>query len=222
MPHGPTLETEAAIRAAIASARAAERQGGWITYLARDPRQPDLKGNRGWPIYVGQSKEFGKRVRNHLRTSEKLAMAHDSVRKRIREMLHDGQVPIFEVLDRQPTRLSSLVSETNFARACRRRGYDIANLRRLQNEAGPPVTRHDIPTDWLWEFSLEDAIADGIRVRLACTGCGEALLIDVACFQRLDPAPMDLRAIKEDPLWLAEPCTSCGRRGSRFVDLEVS
>jgi hypothetical protein len=221
MMRGPTSQTEAAIRATIAVARAAEMGGGWITYLARDPRQPDLKGNRGWPIYVGQSKEFGKRVRKHLRTSEKLAMAHDSVRKRIREMLHDGHVPIFEVLDRQPTRLSSLVSETNFARAFRRRGYDIANLRRLQNEAGPPVTKHDIPTNWLWEFGLGDAIADGIRIRLACTGCGEAPLIDAVHFQRLRPAPLDLRVIKEDPIWLTQPCTSCGRRGSRSVDLEV-
>ena len=221
MAHRSTPEVEAAISAAILAAQAAEREGGWVTYLARDPRRLDLKGNWGWPIYVGQTKEFGKRVRNHLRTSEKLAQAHDSVRKRIRQILHDGHVPIFEVLDRQPTRLSSLVSETNFARACRRRGYDIANLRRLQNEAGPPVARRDIPTDWLWEFSLEEAIADAIRIRLACKACGEALLIYASRFQQLDAAPKDLRAIRNDPLWLSEPCTSCVRRGSRFVDLEV-
>jgi hypothetical protein len=181
----------------------------------------DLRGNLGWPIYVGQSKEFGKRVRNHLRTSEKLAQAHDSVRKRFREILHDGHVPIFEVLERQPTRLLSLVSETNFARACRRRGYDIANLRRLQNQAGPPISSHDIPTDWLWDFSLEEAIADGIGVRLGCRECRETLLIDLSHFERLDTPPKDLRAIKNDPLWLAGPCTACGRRDSRFVDLEV-
>ena len=221
MPRRPTSEVEAGIRSTIAAARAAEREGGWITYLARDPRRLDLKRNPGWPIYVGQSKEFGKRVRNHLRTSEKLAQAHDSVRKRIRQILHDGHVPIFEVLDRQPTRLLSLVSETNFARACRRRGYDIANLRRLQSEAGPPITRRDIPTDWLWEFSLEEAIADAIRIRLACKACGEALMINACRFQQLDAAPKDLREIRNDPLWRAEPCTSCGRRGSRFVDLEV-
>jgi hypothetical protein len=216
-----TSEVEAAIRTAIATARAAEREGGWITYLARDPRQLDLKGNVGWPIYVGQSKELGKRVRNHLRTSEKLSQAHDSVRKRIKAILHDGHVPIFEVLDRQPTRLLSLVSETNFARACRRRGYDIANLRRLQNEAGPPITTHDIPSDWLWEFSLVEGIADGIRVRLGCRECRESLLIDLSQFGRLDTPPKGLRAIRDDPLWVVEPCTACGRRGGRFVVLEV-
>ena len=209
------------IIATIAGARAAEREGGWITYLARDPRKPDLRGNPGWPIYVGQSKEFGKRVRNHLRTSEKLAQAHDSVRKRIREILHEGHVPIFEVLDRQPTRLDSLVSETNFARACRRRGYQIANLRRLQNVAGPPVTRQDIPVDWLWEFSLEEANADGIDVEIICGRCCGTLSIGLARFLSTGAPPKDLRAIKDSPLWLVEACTFCGQRGSRAVRLLV-
>lgn len=221
MARRPTSEVEAAVRAAIVAAQAAEREGGWITYLARDPRQVDLKGNRGWPIYVGQSKEFGKRVRNHLRTSEKLAQAHDSVRKRIKEILHDGYVPVFEVLDRQPTRLLSLLSETNFARACRRRGYDIANLRRLQNEAGPPITRQDIPLEWLWEFRLEEAIADGIQLRIGCKACGAALAVELGPFQRVAEPPKDLRAIRSHQVWAVEPCTFCGRRGSRFVDLDV-
>jgi hypothetical protein len=92
MPRLTTSDGEAAIRTAIATARSAEGEAGWIAYLARDPRQLDLKGNVGWPIYVGQSKEFGTRVRNHLRKSEKLSQAHDSVRKRISEILHDGHV----------------------------------------------------------------------------------------------------------------------------------
>ena len=215
-------DVEAGIRSAIEVAREAERERGWITYLARDPRRMDLKGNPGWPIYVGQTKEFGKRVRNHLRTSEKLAQAHDSVRKRIREILHAGHVPIFEVLERQPTRLLSLVSETNFARACRRRGYDIANLRSLQNVAGPPIDRRDIPADWLWEFSLEEAIADGIRLRIGCKSCGEAISLEASLFQHLEDLPKDLRAIGKNPVWAVEPCTICGRRGGRSVSLELA
>jgi hypothetical protein len=220
VPRHPS-EVERAIQATIAAARKAEEEGGWITYLARDPRREDLRGNRGWPIYVGQSKEFGKRVRNHLRTSEKLAQGHDSVKKRFKEILHAGHVPRFEVLDRQPTRLRSLVSETNFARVCRRRGYEIANLRRLQNEAGPPISHRDIPVDWLWEFRVEEAIADGISVRLDCSGCGEALSIDLSKFQEVEEPPEDLRAIRDNRALAAEACTFCGRRGGRFVDLEV-
>jgi hypothetical protein len=217
-----TSEVEAGIVLAIEAARAAEREGGWITYLARDPRKVDLKGNRGWPIYVGQTKEFGKRVRNHLRTSEKVAQAHDSIRSRIKAILHDREVPIFDMLDRQPTRLLSLVSETNYARSCRRRGYDIANLRTLQNVAGPPITRHDIPHDWLWEFSLEEASADGISIRIGCKFCGELLSIELPHFQALAEPPKDLRAIRDNPVWAMDPCTFCGGRGGRSVHLDIA
>ncbi len=208
--------------ATIEAARAAEREGGWITYLARDPRGHDLKGNLGWLIYVGQSKEFGTRVYNHLRKSEKLTQSHDSVRKRIKAILHSRHVPIFEVLDRQPTRLLSLVSETNFARACRRRGYDIANLRRLQNVAGPPVERRDIPADWLWDFSLEEANADDIRVRIGCKSCREALSLEASQFQQLEEPPKGLREIEKNSVWLDEPCTFCDARGGRSVSLVLA
>jgi hypothetical protein len=216
-----TIEVEAAIVAAIDAAREVERYGGWITYLARDPRHRDKKGNIGWPIYVGQSGEFGKRVYNHLRKSEKLARVDDSVKKRIKDILHDRHVPIFEVLDRQPTRLESLVSETNLARACRRRGYDIANRRHLQNVAGPPISRHDIPVDWLWEFSLEEAIADEIVVRLGCKRCRQPVEVDAARFAAVDAPPKDLRAIRNNQVLQAEPCSFCGIKGSRFVDLRI-
>jgi hypothetical protein len=130
---------EQQIRLRIEAAKAAEVLGDWITYLIRDPRRPDLKGNpEGWPIYVGLTDQFGKRVRNLLRNSEKLARKGRGVKALIKELLHARVVPNFEVLDHQPTRLRSLLSETNFARLCRTRGYDIANATTLQNRAGPP------------------------------------------------------------------------------------
>ena len=53
------------IQAEVNQARVAEKEGGWITYLIRDPRYPDKLGNAaGTPIYVGQSKEFGTRVKS--------------------------------------------------------------------------------------------------------------------------------------------------------------
>jgi len=211
-----------AIRAAIAAAQAAAQEGIWITYLARDPRFVDRKGNSGWPIYVGQSKDFGTRVRNHLRTSEKRASGNTSIKRRMKEILHAGHVPIFDILDRQPTRLRSLMSETNFARACRRRGYDIANQRRLQNEAGPPVTRRDIPADWLWEFSLDEAILDALKVRVHCKACGGTLSIEASWFAQLGFPPKDLRTIRDDAMWLHEPCTFCGIRGRRRVSPDIS
>lgn len=216
-------EIDHEIERQIALARAAEADGLWITYLIRDPRRPDLRGNvAGWPVYVGQTDEFGKRVRNHLRKSEKLARKGKGIKFRIKELLHAGVVPSFEVLDRQPSRLASLLSETNFARLCRSRGYDIANQTTLQNVAGPPVTVADLPTKWFWRFTLTQAVEDGIRVELVCEHCREALCLPLSAFEHLDHRPRELRDIREKRELLEAECTFCGRNGGRRVRLRKS
>lgn len=205
----------------IAAAKAAEVEGDWITYLVRDPRKPDLRGNCGWPIYVGQTDEFGKRVRNHLRKSEKLARRGAGIKYRMKELLHVGVVPRFEVLDRQPTRLKSLLSETNFARLCRTRGYDIANATTLQNRAGPPVTAHDLPSKWLLKFTLDQAVQDELRVEVVCVGCRTAVRLDVALFQSLPEPPRTLGDIRAWSARSESPCDACGQEGQRRVRVSV-
>ena len=176
-------EVECEIERQIGRARAEELERTWITYLIRDPRRPDLRGNpAGWPVYVGQTDEFAKRVRNHLRKSEKLARKGVGIKYRLKELLQAGVVPNFEVLDRQRTRLQSLLSETNFARLCRARGYDIANQTTLQNVAGPPVTIHDLPTKWFWRFTLEQAEQDRIEIALVCLKCREGVPLPISSF----------------------------------------
>lgn len=207
----------------IALARKAEQEGVWITYLMRDPRRPDLRGNNaGWPIYVGQTDEFGNRVRNHLRKSEKLARRGKGIKARLKELLHDGVVPNFEVLDRQPTRLASLLSETNYARLCRSRGYDIANQTTLQNRAGPPVSRHDLPIKWLWRFSPQQADQDGIKIELVCRECDERTSLPSSAFLALQAPPKELRDVRDNPELLNAACTFCGYRGGRRVTLRIA
>lgn len=215
-------QVEQLIRQRIETAKAAEMPHEWITYLIRDPRRPDLKGNlEGWPIYVGQTDEFGKRVRNHLRNSEKLARKGRSIKARIKELLHAGVVPNFEVLDRKPTRLQSLLSETNFARLCRTRGYDIANATTLQNRAGPPVAIQDLPAKWLWKFTLEQAVQDELLVEVACTGCRTVVRLDIALFQGLPEPPKRLEDVRAWSARIDEPCGTCGQKGQRRVRVRV-
>lgn len=192
--------------------------GTWITYLIRDPRRPDLRGSlSGWPMYVGQTDEFGRRVRNHLRKSEKLARKGNGVKYRLKELLHAGVVPNFEVLDRKPTRLQSLLSETNFARLCRSRGYDIANQTTLQNEAGPPVGLKDLPTKWFWRFTPEQAALDALEIELVCRSCGETVRISPSTFSNLPEPPKELREIRENQALVNSPCTFCGSEGRRIA-----
>jgi hypothetical protein len=201
-----------------------EKAGWWITYLIRDPRYPDKKGQPGLPIYIGQTKEFAKRVLSRFTSCEREAMAKgkDCVERRVADLLHLDMVAQYQVLSYQPTYLSSLVDETNMARECRRRGYDIANHAAMQNEAGPPITRHQIPKDWLWDrFSLDEAEQDNIEVELLCSACRSAARIPVGRFRTIERPPRDLKAIKIDPMWKREPCSQCGQSGGLSVHLYI-
>lgn len=196
----------------------AKVDGEWITYLIRDPRKPDKLGNiAGTPIYVGQTKDFRTRVRSRFDRCEKAATAKDTIEKRLADLLHAGVVASYEVLERTPTRLASLVSETNWARRCVARGYDIANRLEEQRRAGPPISRSQIPRSWVWPFLLSEAIEDGIGLTLNCAACGLQLPLSLNRFVQMDEPPRSLFQIRTDPMWQSMPCTQCNEIGQRRI-----
>jgi hypothetical protein len=204
------------IMAETARAKEAQRDGQWITYLIRDPRYPDKKGNPGTPIYVGQTDDFPRRVLSRFMKCEKEALAKgkDCVESRVANLLHSGVVTAYQVLDYQPTRLASLVSETNWARKCWNAGYDLANRAELQDRGGDPIGRGDIPVGWIDRFSVAEAIADGIQIAVSCGDCGETLTIPLESIKLERPATALGQLVK---LLRAEPCTFCGVAGTRRV-----
>ena len=118
------------------------------------------------------------------------------------------------------------MSETNYARLCRVRGYDIANKRKLQNVRGLPISRTDIPEEWLLEFSLAEGIADDdLKLEVTCSTCRGGFRYDMALFQGLPNSPKTLRDIPNDAQFSSEPCVLCGAHGSqsfRFLaDAEI-
>lgn len=202
--------------AETARAKEAQRDGQWITYLIRDPRNPDKRGNPGTPIYVGQTEDFPGRVLTRFMSCEKEAIAKgkDCVERRVADLLHLGIVARYQVLDYQPTRLASLVSETNWARRCWNAGYDLANRAELQNSGGPPIWPADIPLSWIDKFSVRQAIADSINFSLFCGACGESLSIPLEAIELDSPATTVGQLAK---LLRLEPCTFCGISGKRRV-----
>jgi hypothetical protein len=201
-----------------------ERQGFWITYLIRDPRYADKKGQPGLPIYVGQTKDFAHRVLTRFKTCEKEAITKgkDCVERRVADLLHLGIVAQYQVLSYQPTHLSSLVSETNMARECWNRGYDLANNGALQNGPGPHINRQQIPHEWIWDrFTIEEAAQDGVEVEVRCAACRCCLSIDVAAFKAIQLPPKDMKQIQKDGMWQDEPCVGCGVSGRRSVRLHL-
>jgi hypothetical protein len=207
--------------AEVARAADAQRDGKWITYLIRDPRYLDKRGNEGTPIYVGQTNDFPKRVLTRFNKCEKEALGKgkDCVERRVADLLHGGFVPSYQVLDYQPTRLGSLVSETNWARKCWSAGYGLANLKEFQNEGGPPISRSDIPAKWLWEFSLEEAIADDIQAVLICGACGDELAIPLSVVAQRESRPRTVGEMRH--ALRAEPCFNCETTGKRRLHLKV-
>lgn len=158
-------------------------------------------------------------MRSRFDKCENEATAKDSIARRMADLLHAGYVGRYEVLERTKTRLSSLISETNWARLCVQRGYDIANLLAEQRVAAPPITRTEIPSGWIWPFLVSEAAQDGIGLSLNCRGCALRLPLPLATFENLQRPPINLFEIRTDPMWRTEPCTHCGQRGTRKISL---
>ncbi|HEY0012133.1 MAG TPA: hypothetical protein VGB79_04690 [Allosphingosinicella sp.] len=203
------------IMAETARAKDAQRDGQWITYLVRDPRRRDKRGNAGTPIYVGQTNDFPERVLSRFTKCEKqtAGKGKDCIERRVADLLHLGIVATYQLLEYQPTRLTSLISETNWARRCWNAGYNLANRAELQNAGGPPISRSDVPRSWLLKFSVEEALVDDVRVTLSCGACGEALPIPLARIPELEKPATAIGHLAK--LWRAEECTLCGASGER-------
>jgi hypothetical protein len=210
-----------AIMAETARAKAAQREGQWITYLIRDPRYADKRGNPGTPIYVGQTNGFPGRVLSRFMKCEKEAArtGTDGIERRIADLLHLGIVATYQVLEYQSTHLTSLISETNWARRCWNAGYDLANRAELQNAAGPPINRSDALRGWLLKFTVAEAMADDIRVSISCGACGEVLLIPLAEIPALEKTAITIGQLGK--LWRSEECTFCGMVGKRRIRVWV-
>jgi hypothetical protein len=209
------------IMAETARVKEAQRDGEWITYLIRDPRYPDKRGNTGTPIYVGQTNDFPERVLSRFMKCEKEAAqkGSDCIERRVVDLLHLNIVATYQVLDYQPTHLTSLISETNWARKCWNAGYAIANRAELQDAGGPPIGRADALRSWLLKFSVAEALSDDIRVSISCAACGEVLPIPLAEIPELEKPSTTIGQLAK--VWPSGECTFCGTVGKRRIRVGV-
>ena len=165
-----------------------------ITYAIHDPTKPDQIGGHpeGLIIYVGQTKEFGKRVRKRMRNA---GTAVNRPRDRIDGACYDimarGGVPRFSVLEEVSCVLDSLVSETNWSKRLRAQGYPLLNQWTEQKFGGAEIDRRTVPHDWLWPMTAADAMASNIDLVIA-EGTKE-ITPELSAF----PPKMRLRDIRE-------------------------
>ena len=178
----------------FAKADAATKSGICITYAIHDPSQVDHIGNRtdGLIIYVGQTKEFRKRVRKRMRDAgTAVRRPRDRIDGACYDIMARGRVPRFSVLDETDCVLDSLVSETNWSKRLRNQGYPLLNQWPEQKFGGIEIDRRTVPHNWLWPMTAEDAIAS--KVDLIVSENGQEIAADLSTF----PPSMRLREVRD-------------------------
>jgi hypothetical protein len=184
----------AAVDAQFALADSATRPGICITYAIHDPTRNDHVGGSsdGLIIYVGQSKEFKKRIRKRMRDAgTAVRRPRDRIDGACYDIMLRGEVPRFSVLDHTDCVLESLVSETNLSKRLHQQGYPLLNQWTEQKFGGLDIDRRTVPHDWLWPMTVQDALAS--KVDLIVTDAGREHVPDLSTF----PPTMRLRDIRE-------------------------
>jgi hypothetical protein len=178
----------------FARADAATKNGVCVTYAIHDPTRPDHIGGhpQGLIIYVGQSKEFGKRVRKRMRNAgSAMKRPRDRIDGACYDIMDRGAVPRFSVLDEASSVLDSLVSETNWSKTLRSQGYQLLNQWTEQKFGGLDIDRRTVPHSWIWPMTAADAIAS--RVELMISDELQEHSADLSTF----PPSMRLREIRD-------------------------
>jgi hypothetical protein len=165
-----------------------------ITYAIHDPTRPDhISGHAdGLIIYVGQTKEFRKRIRKRMRNAgTAVRRPRDRIDGACYDIMVRGGVPRFTVLEETTCVLDSLVSETNWSKRLRNRGYPLLNQWTEQKFGGREIDRRTVPHDWLWPMTAADAIAS--EVDLIISDEAQDIVADLGAF----PSAMRLREIRD-------------------------
>jgi len=185
---------KAAVDHQFANADSKTKPGVCITYAIHDPTQSDqLEGRpEGLIIYVGQTKEFQKRVRKRMRNAgTAVKRPTDRIDGACYDIMARGGVPRFSILEETSCVLDSLVSETNWSKRLRARGYPLLNQWTEQKFGGVEMDRRTVPHDWLWPMTASDAVASNVDLIIS-DGTTE-IAADLSAF----PPSMRLREIRE-------------------------
>jgi hypothetical protein len=176
---------KAAVDEQFSFADEAHIAGTWITYAVHDPTRKDAIGARpeGPVIYVGQTKEFPKRIRKRMRDAgTAVRRPRDRIDGACYDIMCRGGVPKFTVLEHVTTAIDSLISETNWTKKLRAAGYNLLNQWTEQKFGGRDIDRHSVPLEWLWPLTVSDAMGSGIDLIVSEPATGLEIVADLQSF----------------------------------------
>lgn len=120
----------------------------------------------------------------------------------LKSIMDRWRVPKFEILDTAPTHLTSLISETLWARRFVWLGYELANKWPEHRTAAPPRGLLSVPEKRLWNLTAAEAIEDEVSLRLECLACDLHQAVELPSLRPETP----LRRLRS----LRLACPSCG------------
>ena len=187
------------IRDYVATLKRQSLAGMLSTYLIFDPTEPDplQASSFGVPFYVGQG-DIVHRAKDHLRGSSGVL-----TRRRIQTIYERGQHPRFLVVAQTCSRLTSLKSEMDWVCHLRGLGYALTNGWREHKRA---TLLRATPAKRVWQFSIKDALADGVKVRVQCKTCGCRQPVCLTDLPDLDVAHAHLNQVRR--AFLCPQCSS--------------
>jgi hypothetical protein len=178
-------EFKAEVDAQFALAAAATRKGLWITYAIHDPTVPDHIEQRleGLIRYVGQTKDFGKRVPKRMRTAGRaVKRPTDNIDGLLYDVMARGPAPRWTVLEEVESAIDSLVSETNWTIKLRAKGYPLVNQWTEHKLGTLEIDRYQVDPKRLWQITTEDAIGSDIDLIIRDLETGQELEVDLSIY----------------------------------------
>jgi hypothetical protein len=176
---------KAQVDAELTLAAAATRQGLWITYAIHDPTVPDhIEGRaEGLIRYVGQTKDFGKRVRKRMSTAGgAVRRPTDKIDGLLYDVMARGPAPRWSVLEEVGAVIDSLASETNWTIRLRAKGYPLVNQWTEHKLGTLEIDRYGVESKRLWQVTTKDAIGSNIDVVVRDNATGKEHLVDLAIY----------------------------------------
>lgn len=180
---------------------AAEPPAGYVTYAIKEPVASARHADDGIPFYVGETTNLARRARQHLRRGGSPTHDRHSVYWHIYRLLAAERLPRFVILERTASRAASLQSEAQWAQRFLEQGHVLAN-QWTEHKAGK--ARATVPGKRLWSFTLAEAAADGLTLRVECRRCKTSLPLPLASVMAAAPPATRLGALR-----LAVGCPAC-------------
>ncbi|WP_126175019.1 hypothetical protein [Tsuneonella rigui] len=171
----------------FALAREVTRPGVWITYAIHDPTEVDSVGGRaqGSIRYVGQTKNFGNRVKKRMSTAGRaVGRPTDNIDGLLWDVMSRGPAPRWSVLEEVGSAIESLVSETNWVIDLRAQGYPLVNQWSENKHGTQKVSRYNVDPKRLWQITTEDAIGSNVGLSVRDPVSGQEVHVDLSIYPR--------------------------------------